>query len=59
MDKPVLSHLVAGLHSRTVGVQGEFQKGTERFLMMLTMLVNGGKSSQVERFPLNLKQEES
>lgn len=58
-DKLVLSDLVPGLHCLTVGVQEWFQKGTEPFLMMLTMLVNGGKSSQVKRFPLNLKQEES
>lgn len=58
-DNLVLSDLVPGLHSLTAGAQGYFQKGTEHFLMMLTTLVNGGKSSRVKRFPLNLKLEES
>lgn len=50
-----LSDLIPGLHCRTAGVQGEFQKGTGRFSMTLTRSASGGKSSQVKRFPLNLK----
>lgn len=58
-DRLVLSDLVPGLHYLTAEVQGWFQKATEAFLMMLTMLVSGGKCSRVKRFPLNLKHEES
>lgn len=55
----LLSDLVPGLHCLTAGVQGEFQKGTGHFSMTLTMSASGGKSSQVKRFPLNLKHVES
>lgn len=58
-DRLMLSDLVSGPHCLTVGVQGWFQKGMEHFSMILTMLVNGEKSSQAKRYRLNLKQEES
>lgn len=58
-DKLAVSNLVPGPHCLTAGAQGWFQKRTEPFSTMLTMLVSGGKSSQAKRFPLNLKHVES